>query len=974
MSAGSEDRSRLREELIAHQEYLRRVARGLLADQFAADDLVQETLLRSMEHPPALDRPIRPWLKAVLRSRLKDRVRREGRRAQREASSSRADHEASAADEAARQDVCHALLQAVRSLREPYRTIIRMRFEEELETAEIARRQGLPLETIRTQIKRGLAHLREHLDRGHGGRPEAWIGAITAFLTLGLLPRRPKGIRWAGFATATTAALVGVTILYVLISRRDQGPLPVAEPTIAAASQPSPELAPPGAADISRAAAVLEPETGWLRVSVVFEHSRQPVADAHLSVRSSTGFVAQQSTGPDGQTILSLPVDQALELEVAESDRNLSASIPLAETWASDPSTGVTIPVRAVCEVRGTAVHAEHGAMKGVLVRAIDGTFPHFYDGSPPRVLAETTTDASGGFALSRVPVDAAIMVTDGTGSIFGLHGPPELTSGNDSSWRLSRPREPHDFLDSGDPVFIRYHDVVPFRVTVRGADGMPIEGARLELQGTGFTYRLGTSDAEGHHTFGNLVSARMLTLSVSAAGHAPQIHGPFQLRPAVSEYTVELGPELAIEGRVLSREGAPLVGAKVMARPELSNGSPDPLQPGTVLPIATRLQAARGPVEVDESGAFRITGVGASPYVLEARLSGHLVCRGIARGGETGVELRTSSSEACEVRFFGSVTDAQTGHPIDGFRVVIEEEAGESHEVRGGASGFDLCALSPGRWILLVAAEGYAPFSTVPRSYGPGRHRIDVPLQPSRVLRLRIEDVHGTPGASMWAVATRQSPYDRGPTAESGFAGAVGRADGDGVILLRDVPAGRFDLLVWPRFSCIASQFTMDLSEPPEETVELHLDLDWTTPRREVRLALVEQGTEREISYAGVDDLDLNAFDDAGNRLLTVVWRKSWPIDWSRLEVLRFPSGAGAAVTIERSAPPTPWWWLGPTPLFFNADRVIMPTFPLPVGRVRLRVESPGFEPLEQEFEIPGDPAPVALRLVLAPVSTTGR
>ncbi len=965
MSAGSEDASRLREELIAHQHYLRRVARGLLADQFAADDLVQETLLRSMERPPALDRPLRPWLRTVLTSRAKDRARREGRRAEREASTSRATHHVSAAEEAARIDVCRALLEAVRALRDPYRTAIRMRFEEELEPAEIARRLELPVETVRTQIKRGLAQLREQLELGHSGKPEAWIGAIAAFLALGLRPRRPRPSWWIGLTAATVTGLVAGTLLLV---RRERERPAAAEPVAAAAMDLHEELAAPGGAEISRGAAVGAPGLAEIRVSVVFEHSRQPVADAQLSVRSATGFEAREATDPDGQALLSLPIDRVLQLEIAESDRSLGASLSLAESWASDLSAGVTIPVRALCDVRGTAVHAEHGAKAGVLIRAIEGNFPHFFDGSDPKVVGETRTDDSGAFELSRVPVDAALLATDDEGSIYGLFGPPEITAGNDSSWQPSRPRRRQEFLDAGDPPFIRYHDVVPFLVSVRGADGAPIQGARLELLGSGFTYRLGATDAAGRHSFGNLVTARSLSLIVSADGHAVQIHGPFLMRPAISEYSVSLEPERLIQGRVLASDGAPLDGASVLARPERSDGSIDPIQPGTRIPFPLQARALGGPVETDDAGGFHISGVGRGAYMLEAWHAGRLLCRRVAHGGDAGVELKAAPAGHCELRFHGAVTDAITGRPIQSFRVVMQEEDRESHEARGDARGFEICALSPGRWTHLVTADGYAPFSTNSRHFGPGSHRIDAALQPSRELRLKIEDVHGTPGANLWVSALRQSPYERNPTVAAGFAGALGYTDADGKLLLQGLPAGRIEVLVWPRYSNLAPQFSLDLTEPPAETVVLRLDLDWTTPRREVRLTLVEEGTDREFSYSDRMDLDLRAFDGAGNRLLTVLLWHSSPVDWSRTECVRSVPGEGGGATLERVASPTPWWWFGPGPLFFNAGRVILPAMPLPVGMVRMRVETPGYEPLDQSIEVPEAPVPASVRLSLVP------
>jgi predicted RNA polymerase sigma factor len=55
-------------DLLAHTAWARRLARSLTADADAADDLVQETWIAATQHPPATDRPLRPWLAVVLRN------------------------------------------------------------------------------------------------------------------------------------------------------------------------------------------------------------------------------------------------------------------------------------------------------------------------------------------------------------------------------------------------------------------------------------------------------------------------------------------------------------------------------------------------------------------------------------------------------------------------------------------------------------------------------------------------------------------------------------------------------------------------------------------------------------------------------------------------------------------------------------------------------------------------------------------
>ena len=70
--------------LLQHAEFLRRLARSLVGDASAADDVVQETMLRALERPPAHRENLRGWLGLVARNFALVRRRTEIRRDRRE--------------------------------------------------------------------------------------------------------------------------------------------------------------------------------------------------------------------------------------------------------------------------------------------------------------------------------------------------------------------------------------------------------------------------------------------------------------------------------------------------------------------------------------------------------------------------------------------------------------------------------------------------------------------------------------------------------------------------------------------------------------------------------------------------------------------------------------------------------------------------------------------------------------------------
>src|SRR5262245_40134074 len=141
---------------------LRRLARGLLYDRDGAEDVVQEAWLAALrQRPPAAE--LAGWLTRAVRHRALDALRGNARRAERERRAARAEAVPSALELSAKLELLHALLDAVAALEEPHRTAIGLRFFDDLPPRAIAKRLGLPVNTVRTHVRRGLAELRRRL-------------------------------------------------------------------------------------------------------------------------------------------------------------------------------------------------------------------------------------------------------------------------------------------------------------------------------------------------------------------------------------------------------------------------------------------------------------------------------------------------------------------------------------------------------------------------------------------------------------------------------------------------------------------------------------------------------------------------------------------------------------------------------------------------------------------------------------------
>jgi RNA polymerase sigma factor (sigma-70 family) len=174
------------EVLLQHAAWVRRLARELVHDRAAAEDLAQDTWLALLRARPAHDGPMRPWLARVARNRAALRLRRASARSAREHEAARPEAVPSAEELVGRMELQRQLVEVVLALAEPYRGTIFLRFYEGLSAAEIAASRGCPESTVRSQLTRGLELLRARLDADHGGDRSTWATMLAPLLDVPL--------------------------------------------------------------------------------------------------------------------------------------------------------------------------------------------------------------------------------------------------------------------------------------------------------------------------------------------------------------------------------------------------------------------------------------------------------------------------------------------------------------------------------------------------------------------------------------------------------------------------------------------------------------------------------------------------------------------------------------------------------------------------------------------------------------------
>jgi RNA polymerase sigma factor (sigma-70 family) len=173
-------------DLLANLAWVQRVARQLAGDHDAGSDLAQHAAAHWHERAPRWARSgpgLRGWFARALQSLAVDTARRDRARKRREQAlaAMRASATPTHEDPAAivqRLERQQRVAAAVAALDEPYRTTILLRYLDELDTNEVARRTAVPAATVRKRLERGLGLLRQRLDAEFGGERSGWALAL----------------------------------------------------------------------------------------------------------------------------------------------------------------------------------------------------------------------------------------------------------------------------------------------------------------------------------------------------------------------------------------------------------------------------------------------------------------------------------------------------------------------------------------------------------------------------------------------------------------------------------------------------------------------------------------------------------------------------------------------------------------------------------------------------------------------------
>ena len=284
------------ENAVLQDDWLRRVARALVHNEHAAEDLAQDAWVAALGRgrTRAVDRP---WLGGLLRHRNFADRRKAATRFDRERGAARGEATPAADEIAAQMELRELVSRALRELDEPYRTAVYLHFVEGKSMRELAEQLDVATSTAHSRVNGGVNRLRQRLDAAHGGDRRTWLALmvpwsnaaapVTTWSTgLGLI---------AMGAAVAVAAAAGIFML-----KRPAPTEPVALPPVAVVPIPTAEsLATIGPSGLRTQAALPPP-------------AAPPLVDPSASVTSTlstqTAVAVQGAwTKPDGSPAAGAP-------------------------------------------------------------------------------------------------------------------------------------------------------------------------------------------------------------------------------------------------------------------------------------------------------------------------------------------------------------------------------------------------------------------------------------------------------------------------------------------------------------------------------------------------------------------------------------------------------------------------------------------------------------------------------------------
>ena len=735
------------EALLENAGWMRALARRLLRDEGAAEDAVQDTFLAALERPPRSRRGLRAWLAAVLRHIALNRRRDEGRRLFREYRAARQEALPSASELVEEAALQRELVRLLIQLEDPYRSLILLRFFKGLAPREIARGRGVPAPTVRSQISRGVALLRERLEADRTAGRRDWRGTL---LSLAAPPAATK-VNLA--VLAASGLLLAGAAVGTLTFTRAPAPSGADDPV---ASQPLSAAAKPAAVRQTARTAVqsteereaLTPPLGKDSVvsGLVRAPDTNPLAGALVTVADRDGD-ALRSTITDAAGRFTIDVSPARPSDSGSKARSADtlhfasegfAARSMRDGWVLrgrgdvseplfEPEPGlrcrrgyVEITLGPASRVRGTVLWDDGTPCSGATLRP-----DHVKDRGTPKgawwlgPLVPVVTDDAGRFELPALPAATLLEVNLRVGDWTAFEAPylstPPAGQTSSVAWNLTRPAELEVILDGWDRLPNGDQQIESrYRVGVSRGGGMrPVQDGRVVFTGLHPDERVDVvlRDRDGKNE-------ALLLEDVPLEAGRTTVHAtvPLSLEPVASRRAISDSWQFDL--RFVSPHGGPLTTEQLFLEAGIQ-GSDFALRcsGGHEIWVADSWLSDN----LDSPASLRVAVLGEEPAQFTLFLRGATLFSGSATLRaqiDVPVDFRALSSQRVPVRFHAR---NEANEPLQLGVVTIENIETGRVEQYGcpDRTGIVRCSLPPGRYVFAVTdwlrAPGFGKLTITP-------------------------------------------------------------------------------------------------------------------------------------------------------------------------------------------------------------------------------------------------------------------
>jgi len=648
-----------------------------------------------------------------------------------------------------REDLCTAVLDEVQCLPEKYRLPVQLCYIEGQTHDEAARRLAWPVGTVRTRLAWARDRLRDRLTRRGlalsagligtslvSSKASAGVPAALVKATVEAAAGRAVGESVISLAEGMLRVMLMTKIKLVILVILATGLLTgVLLPfTRARVGKPGPG----GRSQISRPAdpwveAQQKPATATAReVGTVFFHvvdqkTKQPLSGVILKVWVNGKITRQLTTDESGRMVIPLPEKGFERLTITARGNGL---VPMRVYLRHFAARETEIPRSYTLAMeRGTSIG---GIVRDEQGRPIEGVTVALYESSPEDRGREALdfdeitarTDAQGRWHLDLIPAKLD------PGHLHIMYSHPDFLSPIDRM--NSQPREsPEQLRKQSVVTVLRKGITITGRVLDR--DGHPITGASVRLGDGGVNLPATKTEAEGQFRIGNATAGESL-LTAQAPGHAPEMKSA-NLRPDLSPVEFRLGPGHTIRGRVVDAQGRPVAGVIVGAFIWRGHQSP-----------AWR-------ADTDAEGRFRWDDAPSDAVSVTTSKDGYASARESLEPSDKEHVLTLRGI----LRLRGTVTDAETGRPIETFTVIPGTvslgainpwvwllEFAKTHH--GGRYEFSFDALGTQPKRVRIEAKGYLPAVSPVHKNDAGDQVFDVRLRKGAWIEGLVRGPDGAP------------------------------------------------------------------------------------------------------------------------------------------------------------------------------------------------------------------------------------